>query len=46
MADTLVLSAIKEATKNKKKRAELRIRLMEIRDAIDRFSRDTCKNKT
>jgi flagellar basal body-associated protein FliL len=35
LAVNFIPSAIKEATKNKKKRAELRTRLMEVRDAID-----------
>lgn len=35
LAVHFVLVAIKEATKNPKKRAELRVRLMEIRNAID-----------
>ena len=34
LAVHLVLTAVKEATKNPKKRAELRARLIEIRDAI------------
>lgn len=35
LAVRVVLSAIKEATKSKKKRAELRTKLLEIRDAIN-----------
>lgn len=35
LAVNLILSAIKAATKNPVKRAALRIRLLEIRDAIN-----------
>lgn len=35
LAVYVILTAIKEAAKNKLKRADLRIRLIEIRDAID-----------
>jgi hypothetical protein len=35
LAVTLVLAAVKEAFKNPLKRAELRTKLLEVRDAID-----------
>jgi hypothetical protein len=35
LAVTLILGAIKEAIKNKQKRADLRAKLMEIRDAVN-----------
>jgi hypothetical protein len=35
MAVNFILSAIKEATKNPVRRAQLRTKLLEIRDAID-----------
>jgi hypothetical protein len=35
LAIRTILAAIKEATKNKKKRADLREKLIEVRDAIN-----------